>query len=288
MINRRSLLGGLSVGVSALTGSGAWGQVSDFDPIAEPLPRGAILASRDRIESVPSFVRQEFIGTSANLVRWARAEAQFGPVCTSFAATNAFAILSAVRSGRDQIGDRDLLDPYHLDRCVRLDQDKCNSTSGIDIPTALEKFQKIGLPSRGDGSNACRVGCQTDPSYLKLKDFGLCMSHWGAPELKDSDYSDTLKVVGAGFPVIAAINATIGFQSKFLLGRNHLFDLTSESSDQFGSDADNIHAVVICGFDADGAYVMNSWGALWGYRGFGRVSHDSMKLILLEAYAIDI
>jgi len=48
----------------------------------------------------------------------------------------------------------------------------------------------------------------------------------------------------------------------------------SDGKIKFVDDQIGGHAFVIVAYDADGLWIQNSWGATWGYQGFGQVSYD--------------
>ena len=148
-----------------------------------------------------------------------------------------------------------------------------NCSSGAMLLDALAVLGKGALSGDEFPMHTCRI--PTLEERERATDFRI--KKWTAVDPKQLD--DVKGQLARGNPVIVGLDVRVGFEE--LRG-----DVVYRSS----AEKVGKHALTLVGYDDQRqAYrLINSWGTMWGDKGFGWIDYELFKVDAREAYVIEV
>lgn len=148
-----------------------------------------------------------------------------------------------------------------------------NCSSGAMLLDALAVLGNGGLSGADYPMHTCRI---PNPDERKrAKDFRI--KKWIALDPKQLD--DVKGQLSRGNPVIFGIDVRSGFE-----------ELKGDTVFRSSSEKVGKHAMTLVGYDdqRQAFKMINSWGTMWGDKGFGWIDYELFKGDAREAYVIEI
>lgn len=119
----------------------------------------------------------------------------------------------------------------------------------------------------GDGTT---LNCVLDALMAKdVFDPGICSIRRVGRGWHGTDELDVKAAIHRFGCFLAGFNIT---EEWYKLSLRNVFEIRGEKSASMGG-----HAVLVCGYTPKGVWIENSWGASWGYHGFGFMSWEAFR-----------
>lgn len=160
-------------------------------------------------------------------------------------------------------------------------------TGAISIVQALTLLKNEGTVSLADFPDDMTKCAIPAPDALKAKAGEYRLLDWRAVDREVKDdwrtpivLDDVKGALARGAPVIFAMPVAADF--KAFRG-----DGIYRRPDK--PDKANYHAMAIVGYDEDrqALRIINSWGSIWGDKGYAWIAYDTFKLLTGEAYSLE-
>ncbi len=207
------------------------------------------------------------------------------PNCVAWATTYAARTFLAARDFDRQPDEPDeQMSPAYVYNRLRKPGTACVGTIGIvDALELLKTEGTVSLADFPDDMTRCAIPATPEirakASSFRLLDWRAIdretRDDWRTPVILD----DIKGALARGAPVIFAMPATPDFNAFRGDGifRREVKQMT------------NYHAMAIVGYDEDkqALRVMNSWGPIWGDKGYAWIDYATFKLLAGEAYSLE-
>lgn len=208
------------------------------------------------------------------------------PNCVAWATTYAARTFLNFRD-RDVQPDQpaDQMSPAYVYNRLRAPGTACTGTiSIVDALTLLKDEGAVTLADFPDDLTRCAIPAprdlQTRASAYRLLDWRAVdrevKDDWRSPIVLD----DVKGALARGAPVIFAMPAPADFKAFRGPGIYSRAEVPARA---------NYHAMAIVGYDEDrqALRIMNSWGPIWGDKGYAWIDYATFKLLTGEAYSLE-
>lgn len=208
------------------------------------------------------------------------------PNCVAWATTYAARTFLNFRDKNVQPDEpADQMSPAYVYNRLRPAGSPCTGT--ISIVAALTLLKNEGAVTMADFPDDMTRCAIPAADALKVKASSYRLLDWRAVDREVKDdwrtpiiLDDVKGALARGAPVIFAMPAPADF--KAFRG-----DGVYRRAEKPGKA--NYHALAIVGYDEDrqALRVMNSWGPIWGDKGYAWIDYDTFRLLTGEAYSLE-
>lgn len=168
--------------------------------------------------------------------------------CTAFALTAAMAYLHGIEGSQLWL--------YYEERKMEHD---VRRDAGAQIRDGVKVLNKLGLPREEDWPYVPSKFSKAPPKVANENALGSRISTYK----RLSSISDYCQCLAAGSPFVVGISVFESFESDEV-AKTGIVPMPEKSEQMVGG-----HAVCVVGYTATGDFIVrNSWGELWGMRGY--------------------
>jgi hypothetical protein len=208
------------------------------------------------------------------------------PNCVAWATTYAARTFLNFRDKNVQPDEpSDQMSPAYVYNRLRPAGSPCTGTiSIVQALTLLKNEGTVSLADFPDDMTKCAIPA---PEALKVKAGNYRLLDWRAVDREVKDdwrtpiiLDDVKGALARGAPVIFAMPVAADFKAF----RGDGIYRRAEKPERA-----NYHAMAIVGYDEDrqALRIMNSWGPIWGDKGYAWIDYDTFRLLTGEAYSLE-
>lgn len=181
--------------------------------------------------------------------------------CVAQALAQAMRICTAASESTERIADVPLPSRRWIYRLARETHGAGDCDDGTYISAAITACQRLGWPSEErvpwSERNVCRGVSVADRRHA----FDQVMSIREYAIISEAKIAQTKDAICGGYPIVFGADVDRQF-----------VDCDDYTPQRIADAPVGGHAMVMIGYDPDGAIIVNSWGIDWGMGGIGRIS----------------